>query len=339
MASPGRAAPPEWGMGTRLLKRTIAAACAAMAMAVAAQGPDEQDSPIEAAGPQGPLRGTLRLPPGRGGVRPAVLIVPGSGPTNRDGNSPLGLRAAPYRMLAEGLAARGIASVRIDKRGLFGSAGAVADANAVTLDDYAHDLRRWVQAVRARTGVPCVWVLGHSEGGLVALAAARQSLPVCGWILVATPGRPPARVLREQLRANPANAPLLPPAMAAIDALEAGHPVDTANLPAALRPLFDPAVQGFLISLFAIDPARLIAGLQQPVLIVQGTRDLQVQATDAQRLKQAAPAARLVLLEGVNHVLKPVASDDRAANLATYGDPGLPLAPGVVEAVADFVAP
>ena len=86
----------------------------------------------------------------------------------------MGVAAAPYRMLAEGLAARGVATVRIDKRGMFGSAGAIADANAVTIADYAADVHAWVKAARARTGASCVWVLGHSEGGLVALAAAQQ---------------------------------------------------------------------------------------------------------------------------------------------------------------------
>ena len=71
---------------------------------------------------------------------PVVLIVPGSGPTDRDGNSPLGGAAVPYALLARALARQGIASVRIDKRGLFGSAGAVAGSNAVTIADYGDDL-------------------------------------------------------------------------------------------------------------------------------------------------------------------------------------------------------
>jgi pimeloyl-ACP methyl ester carboxylesterase len=289
---------------------------------------------VEAPGPSGPLRGTLLAPPAR--ARAVVLIVPGSGPTDRDGNSPLGVRAAPYRLLAEALAARGIATVRIDKRGLFGSAGA-GDANAVTIAAYAADVHQWLRVARARTGAPCVWVLGHSEGGLIALAVAQRPEDICGLVLVSTGGRPIGTVIREQLRSNPANAPLLGQALPALDALEAGRHVDTQGMDPRLLPLFAPPVQNYLIDLLSYDPARLIASVRLPVLVVQGLRDLQVGEADARRLAAADPRARLLLLAGVNHVLKAVVSDDRAANLATYADPALPLAPGIAGPIADFV--
>ena len=82
---------------------------------------------LTAPGPMGLLKGTLTLPSEHGPLpnkTPVFLIVPGSGPTDRDGNSPLGIAAAPYRLLAEALAKRGYPSVRIDKRGMFGSEGA-----------------------------------------------------------------------------------------------------------------------------------------------------------------------------------------------------------------------
>jgi pimeloyl-ACP methyl ester carboxylesterase len=276
--------------------------------------------------------------PGAKGSAP-VLIIPGSGPTDRDGNNPLGVRAASYRLLAEGLAARGIGSVRIDKRGMFGSRAAVADGNAVTVADYASDVHAWVKAIRAATGAPCVWLLGHSEGGLVALAAAAEAPEgVCGLMLVAAPGRKVGAALREQLRANPANAPLLDQALAAIEQLEAGQRVDTAALHPALMSLFAPPVQGFLISLLAQDPAALLARYRGPALVLHGRRDIQATVADAERLAAARPGVKLVMLEDVNHVLKRVATYDRAANAATYADPDLPLAPEVVEAVAGFVS-
>ncbi|HEX8469395.1 MAG TPA: alpha/beta fold hydrolase [Allosphingosinicella sp.] len=266
-----------------------------------------------------------------------MLIIPGSGPTDRDGNSPSGIVAAPYRLLAEALAARGIASVRIDKRGMFGSAGAVPDANAVTIADYAGDVHSWIRAIRSRTGARCVWLLGHSEGGLVALVAAQRPEGICGLVLAAAPGRRFGTVLREQLRANPANAPLLAEAMAAIDSLEAGKRVDPAGLNPALLPLFAPQVQGFVRSLLSYDPARLAGRVGKPVLIVQGEQDLQIAKVDAIRLAAANRNAKLALLPGVNHVLKVVGSDDRAANAATYSDPSLPIAPAVAGAIADFI--
>ena len=329
---PGSGAPAANAIGT--LGRLLVIAMLSAATAASAQsGPVE--TAVDVAGPAGPLKGVL-LAPGAAAA-PVALIIPGSGPTDRDGNSPLGVRASTYRLLAEDLAARGVATVRIDKRGMFASAAPGVDPNAVTIPDYVADVHAWVASLRERTAARCVWLVGHSEGALVAMAAAQDAPGVCGLVLVAAAGRPVGAVLREQLKANPANAPLLDGAMGAIDALEHGRRVDTAGLHPALQALFGPQVQGFLISEFSYDPARLLQGWRRPVLVVQGQRDLQVGEADARLLLQAAPQATLVLLPGVNHVLKAVASDDPRANLATYGDPALPLAPDVGRSIAAFI--
>lgn len=289
---------------------------------------------VEAPGPAGPLVGTL-LQVDEADA-PVVLVLPGSGPTDRDGNNPLGVRANSYRLLAEALAGNGVSSLRIDKRGMFGSAGAIADANAVTVPDYVADTRAWIAVARERTDAPCVWLLGHSEGGLMALAAAKEE-GVCGLLLVATPGSPVGEVMREQFRANPANAPILPDAESALDRFTAGERVDVSAMHPALQAIFNPAVQGFLISLMALDPARLIADVPGPVLIVQGGHDIQVSVADAERLKAAAPTAELALFPSANHVLKDVASNDRSANLASYTNADLPLAAGLAHRIAHFI--
>jgi len=291
-------------------------------------------TPITAPGPQGPLAGTY-LDAGKGA--PVILMIPGSGPTDRDGNNPMGVTSAPYRLLAEALAAKGISTVRIDKRGLGGSKAAVADGNKVTINDYATDTHNWVTAIRNRTGQHCVWVLGHSEGALIALAAAQQPRDICGVIVVSGAGRKLGDVIREQLRANPANAPLLESAMSALDSLEHGQHVDVANMHPALQTLFAPQVQDFLIDMFSYDPAKLASSLNLPLLIVQGERDLQVSVGDARALAAAQPKAKLVLLAHMTHVLKDVSSDDRAANLASYADPSLPVDSGLIDAIAEFV--
>ncbi|MGO9396781.1 MAG: alpha/beta hydrolase [Xanthobacteraceae bacterium] len=318
----------------RLLSLLAPVALSTAAVAASPSAPIQ--TYVQTPGPLGPLKGTM-LSPGLGQLA-MMLIIPGSGPTDRDGNSPLGVKAATYRLLAEGLAARNIGTVRVDKRGMFASGAAVADANAVTIDDYVADVGAWIGAIRKETGVSCVWLLGHSEGGLVALAAAQKLPDICGLVLVSTAGQPLGEVLRTQLRANPANAPVLGQALAAIDALEAGKRVDVAGMHPALMPLFAPQVQGFLINAFSYDPAKLIAALSKSVLILQGRRDMQVGVADAERLKVAAPKAELVVLPDTNHVLKAVTSNDRRANAATYADPSLPLAQGVVDAIATFVA-
>jgi pimeloyl-ACP methyl ester carboxylesterase len=312
------------------MKRVAFAAAALLATAAAPAGVE-----VTVAGPQGALAGTL-LDPGKDA--PAVLMIPGSGPTDRDGNNPLGVKGGVYRQLAEALAAKKVATLRIDKRGMFGSKAAIANANAVTIGDYAADAHAWVDMVRAKTGRRCVWLLGHSEGALVALQAAQNPTGICGLVLVAGAGRPLGEVIRAQLRANPANAPLLPQGEAALDQLEAGKRVPAAAIPAPLQPLFNERVQGYLIDMFQHDPAKLIAAVKLPVLIVQGDKDIQVSVSDAELLKRAQPVATLKLLPGINHVLKSVASDDRAANVATYGDANLAISPAVPDAIAAFVS-
>ena len=290
--------------------------------------------PITAPGPEGPLAGTYL---NAGAHAPVVLMIPGSGPTDRDGNNPLGVSAAPYRLLAEALAEKGVSTVRIDKRGLFGSKGAVADPNKVTIGDYATDTHNWVAAIRKHTGASCVWVLGHSEGALIALAAAQQPKDICGIILVSGAGRRLSDVIREQLRANPANAPVLDSALAALDSLERGQHVDVTGMHPALLKLFAPQVQDFLIDMFRYDPAKLAASLKVPLLIVQGEHDIQVSTADARALAAAQPNAKLELIPRMNHVLKDVDSDDRAANIASYSDSSLPVDSALVDAVSTFV--
>lgn len=300
-----------------------------------ASGGGATRQPIETATAAGILKGTLDRADAATAQAPVVLFIPGSGPTDRDGNSPAGVKAAPYRLLAEALAREGIATVRTDKRGLFASAAVTEDH---TLDNYVADTRAWIAAARKTTGAPCVWLLGHSEGGLVALAtAAKDERDICGLALVATPGRMLGTVIREQLRANPANAPLVEEAERALAALEQGGSVDVATLSPPLAPLFNASAQPLLRSELTVDPAVLARRTSVPMLIVQGEQDLQVAVKDAKQLQAARMDSELALLPGVNHVLKIVDGDSAAANVAAYANPDLPIAPSVAEAVTRFI--
>ncbi|MFI4936533.1 MAG: alpha/beta hydrolase [Caulobacterales bacterium] len=311
----------------------LAIAIAAFAMTLAAATPVE--TLVEVQGPTGVLKGTMLAPPGAT-TASVVLIIPGSGPTDRDGDSPLGVKASSYRLLAEALAGLGVTSVRIDKRGSFASAGAALDPQRMTMADYAADTHAWVADMRRRTGARCVWLLGHSEGGLVALITAQTANDICGLVLVSAAGRRLSDVMREQFKANPANAPILDQALGAIDKLEAGQSVDVTGMHPAVAQVFRPAVQNYLIDEYRYDPPELVKTYRGPVLVLQGTTDLQVSLADAERLASARPGVKLVELAGVNHMLK-LAPADRTANLATYADPSLPLAPGVADAIAAFV--
>ncbi len=289
------------------------------------------ETPVVLASEPAPLHGALLTPDGP--VAAAAVILPGSGPTDRDGNSPLGVNAGTYRLLAQGLADRGVATIRIDKRGIGESRAAGGNESDLRFDAYAADARAWAAEAARRTGQSCAWLIGHSEGALVAqVAASEGDAPICGLVLISGAGRPAGAVLREQL-STALPEPLKAPAMAAIDALEAGR---TTEAPPELAAVFRPSVQPYLISWLSLDPARLAAAYPGPTLVIQGTTDLQISMDDARGLADARPGVRLVVVEGANHVLK-TAPTERAANLATYADPAAPLAPGVAEAVADFI--
>ena len=238
------------------------------------------------------------------------------------------------KLLAAGLASRGIASLRIDKRGIGESASALASESELRFQNNADDAIAWVETLKTLSGVKCVWLVGHSEGALVAELVAKQAKDVCGLVLIAGAGRKAGDILRDQLGPQLPE-PLKQQAFSAIDELEAGR--DVPSPPPQLFALFRPSVQPYLKSWLPLDPAAMLASLKQPVLIVQGTNDLQVSVDDAERLAKARPGAKLVLLAGVNHVFKAVPAD-RAGNLATYGDPSLPVAPALIDAVTRFIA-
>lgn len=287
--------------------------------------------PIDIPGPLGPLQGQALVVPD---ARHVVVIIPGSGPTNRDGNTPsAGLESNTYRLLAEGLAEAGVASIRIDKRGLFGSAGAIANPNDVTVQAYAEDAAAWV--TRAADLAPCVWIAGHSEGGLVALVAAQDPPPaLCGLILLATPGRPVGRLLVEQVARNPGAAPFVEELSGIIADIEVGRPRPVTQISPTLRPLFAEAVSDYMLDLFSRDPAALAADWHGPALIVQGGADIQVGAEDARLLALAMPQAERLDLPEATHMLKP---DQPGDPLATYRDPGIALDPGLVPGIAGFL--
>ena len=295
-------------------------------------GPGRSEA-ISLTTPTGLLHGTLLMPAASAARLPVVLIHAGSGPTDRDGNSPLLAGANnSLKLLAEALAAEGIASVRFDKRGVAGSVAAARREDDLRFDTYIEDAAAWVTRLRGDARFSTVTVIGHSEGSLIGMVAARRA-GASAFVSIAGGGRPAQDIIREQLKQQ------LPPAMLAsaergIASLAAGKPAD--STPPELASLFRPSVQPYLISWFRYDPAKEIAALSVPLLIAQGTTDLQVSVADARLLAAAAPHAKLVLIDGMNHVFK-AAAGDQTAQMRSYGDPTMAVVPALVTAIVELV--
>lgn len=282
--------------------------------------------------PTGTLFGTLELPAGDGPF-PVVVIHAGSGPTDRDGNTPqIPGKNNSLKILAEALSAKGIASLRYDKRGIAASAKAGPKEEDLRFETYIDDALAWGQQLRKDKRFGKLIYLGHSEGALIVCVAA-QKLPADGYISIAGAGRPAGPILLEQLRPQ---APLdvMKQVEQVIQSLNQGKTV--ANPPAALVSLFRPSVQPYMISWFRYDPAAEIAKLNMPSLILQGDVDVQVSVTDARLLKAAQRAATLVIVEGMNHVLKSAPTDPRQ-QAASYSDPNLPVVPKLIDEVVAFI--
>jgi pimeloyl-ACP methyl ester carboxylesterase len=288
--------------------------------------------PVELIVPGGTLHGSLMLP-ATAQPAPVVLLIAGSGPTDRDGNNPAGGNNDSLRRLALGLAERGIASLRYDKRGVAASWAAAPREEQLSVEAYVADAVAWGQLLKSDPRFSQLILLGHSEGALIATLAAADS-GADALVSLAGIAHPLGTVLRDQLQGR------LPPLLAAetetiLRELERGHTV--AEVSPKLRVLLRPSVQPYLISLLRQRPAEAFARVPIPALIIQGSHDFQVDVEEAQLLQQAKPEAQLLIVEGMNHMLRIVPAD--APPLASYNDPQLPLAGELLDGLARFILP
>jgi pimeloyl-ACP methyl ester carboxylesterase len=287
---------------------------------------------VSLATPAGPVSGTLQLPAHSFPV-PVALIIAGSGPTDRNGNSTL-LPGAnnSLKLLAAGLAERGIASVRYDKRGIGASKAAMTKEEDARFEDFVSDAKGWIAHLRADPRFSTITVVGHSEGSLIGMIASREA-GADAFVSLEGAGRNAKDIILAQLSAQ------LPPATVnqaqeIMTKIEAGQAVD--SVPPFLAPLFRPSVRRYLVSWFRYTPSAEIANLAIPVLVVQGTSDIQTSPEDAKLLAAALPSARLLMIDGMNHLLKST-PPGRAEQMSSYSDPALPVVPRLLDEVGPFI--
>lgn len=284
--------------------------------------------------PRGVLHGTLVLPDGLKGPVPVALIIAGSGPTDRDGSNAIGIPVKPYLQLANALAARGIASVRYDKRGIGASAVSAPLDNPATFTAYVNDVVAWVQHLRADSRFSRVVLVGHSEGSLLALLAAGKT-PVDGVVSLEGAGRPAVDVIVEQLKAAGEPPDVADQAQAIGAAIRDNKTVP--DVPAGLASIFPWYLRTYEQQWFSADPAVAAAAYKGPLLVLQGGADFQVSMTDAKLLAAAHPGAILHVFAMMTHVLMDATATDRAASLKTYTDTSLKIDPHMADTVSAFI--
>ncbi|USH02487.1 lysophospholipase [Grimontia kaedaensis] len=278
----------------------------------------------------GVLTGALIEPKSFRHSETVYLIIAGSGPTDRDGNQP-SITTDTYKKLAHALSKQNIASYRYDKRGVSESKVDGLKEENLTIDTYINDAVYVIDWLRNRYPASKVGVIGHSEGGLIGLAAGLKT-EIDKLVLVATPGRPIDQIIVEQLSARAPQ--LVNEAEAIIDALKHGENVT--HISDSLFQLFRPSAQPYMKSLLRLDPCSLLSKRKGKTLIVQGERDLQVTKEDALALyADNEKQVTLRLVDSMNHVLVAV-NDNLEDNLASYQNPSLAIHEELINGIIEY---
>ncbi|WP_255367907.1 S9 family peptidase [Psychrobacillus sp. OK032] len=292
----------------------------------------EKDRLVEVKVKDGIIFSQLEIPQGEGPF-PLMVIIAGSGPTDRNGNSiALPGKNNSLKMLAEDLAVEGVATLRYDKRGVGNNTGLAGKEEDLRFEQYIDDAAALVQFAKVDERFSKVGIIGHSEGSLIGMVAS-QKADADMFISIAGAGRPIDQVLLEQLQTQlPPN--LLEESIDILESLKKGEQVKTVS--PELQSIFRSSVQPYVISWLKYDPLEQLQKFNGPVLLVNGNLDIQVPVKDAELLHQANKDSDLLIVDKMNHILKEAPSD-REGNIATYSDPNLPLAKGLIDGIVEFL--
>lgn len=318
-----------------ILQYGAALLCAMLMMAMSGYGA-EREVAIECS--WGKLSATIAEP--EQGSDTAVVIVAGSGPTDRNGNSSLNVITYSYKMLSDALVKEGVAVLRYDKRGVAGSPIAEEYIPNLIFDDYVEDAAQCVGWLR-ECGYKRVIIAGHSEGGAIALEVASRGLAeVEALVLLCAAGYPMDKILLRQLSAQlmPTHMGLMVQSERILRDIKAGKSVAEEDIPRELLSLFHPVVQPFLHNAMQYDPREAMARCEQPTLIITGGRDIQITVDDGQALAAVARNGQHRNFENMSHVLKDAESADRIEQLiSVYTNSQLPLTEGLVTTITEFI--
>ncbi|MDQ2720345.1 MAG: lysophospholipase [Bacteroidota bacterium] len=291
--------------------------------------PDEKEISITSAGGS-PLYGTLLS---KNNKQKLAIIIAGSGPTDREGNNPLGNKINSYEMLAHALDSQNIATFRYDKRGIAKSAVQNFKESDLVFDDYIRDAEKIYDYFHDTLGFKNIYFIGHSEGSLIAMVAS-QKKKVKGYISLAGAGRPIDVIIEEQINKQPLPDSVKNKIPLLFKELKEGKIVDT--FPIILYPLFHKSIQPYMISWMKYSPENEIKKLNCPILILQGSCDVQIDLADAENLHKGNKKSTLDIVPLMTHTLKD-AGKNCEGQQKTYTDGTLPLDKSLVNDIVNFI--
>jgi pimeloyl-ACP methyl ester carboxylesterase len=274
------------------------------------------------------VEGTLVTPAASGTASVLVIMLQGSGPTDRDGNQSF-MKNNSFKKIARQLAEEGIASFRYDKR-IFQMQRLGITQAEMRFDDFILDAITVIEHFKEQQAYPKIVVLGHSQGSLVGMVAAKDRADA--FISIAGSSSPIDEIIIEQVGQQMPN--LKEQTRTAFS--EMRDQGSTSNYNPVLGSVFDPTLQPFMLSWMRYDPKEELGALSIPILLINGTEDLQVGVTEAEALYASKPEAELVLLQNMNHVLTPIEGDD-LENSKSYNEPNRPLHPELIPTITGFI--
>ena len=290
--------------------------------------PGEKEIKITSAGT--PLFGTLSS---KNNLQKLVIIIAGSGPTDRDGNNPLGSNTDGLKMVARSLDSQNIASFRFDKRGVGKSILPGMKENELVFENYIKDAENIFSYLHDTLGYRDIYFLGHSEGSLIGMIAASHT-KAKGFISVAGAGRPAEVIINEQIQKSNLSDSLKAEVRSIFDKLKNGK-LQNSYSP-QLEFLFRKSVQPYLISWLQFSPEAEIKKVKCPILLLQGDCDIQVSIADAQNLRNANKKSQLVIIPQMTHTLKNAGAACKDQK-QTYSDNSLPVDKKLMGEIIGFV--
>lgn len=274
------------------------------------------------------LKGTLFSPEQSNSKSNLVIIIAGSGIPDRNGNQE-GMENNSLKFLAEAIAKEGNVAFSFDKRTIALIKAGKIEESSLVFDDFINDVREIITYFKNQKKYHKIIIAGHSEGSLIGMVAAKDNADA--YISLAGPARTIDLIITEQLVKQ---APFLKKDIEeSFDKLRAGTTFELKNQ--MLASIFRESLQPYLISWMNYNPQEEIKKLNIPVLIINGTKDIQVGENEAKLLKEANPKAQLKIIAKMNHVFKEINEDSE--NMKSYSNPDLPIMKELAESVNSFI--